>query len=565
MERPDVDPYEVLGLEPGATYDEIRAAHRRLALKHHPDKNPGDKTAEWIFKAVQKAYETLRREQAEREERSERERRERAERARREQEQAERDERERREREQAARERAERERRERAERVRREQEQAERRERERWEQEQAQAARDRWERGQQEQAERARRAEEEAERRERERGTSGWWPVLVRAYVVIAVVGVALAAYFIGRDVVRGPAVRWSGEEPASEATEPDRDRLQANASMYYERGRLALEAEDFTTAADLFRRGLALHPGNPALRHALGISLYWMGDTDAAVAEFEETLRRTPRHALAHLSLGILRAQQRRYRDALTHFAAAAVVDPSRVESHVGQAEMLRNLGDLEASVPHWRRAVSLDPSDAASWFEGAAALVRLERHDEARAWLAGALERHPEHVQLRELADALNERPHQRQVQELGRRGARSSLQPSARVRSEGREVEVVGWRQNQRRGLPSRAAESAAGAAVPEPVRVGGNISPPTKTRDVSPVYPEVARAARVEGVVILEATIGLTGTVTDVNVLRSVRLLDEAAVAAVRQWQYTPTLLNGVPVPVIMTVTVNFSLR
>ena len=96
-------------------------------------------------------------------------------------------------------------------------------------------------------------------------------------------------------------------------------------------------------------------------------------------------------------------------------------------------------------------------------------------------------------------------------------------------------------------------------------PEPVRVGGNISPPTKTRDVSPSYPEVARAARVQGVVILEATIGPTGTVTDVNVLRSVPLLDDAAIAAVRQWQYTPTLLNGVPVPVIMTVTVNFSLR
>ena len=96
-------------------------------------------------------------------------------------------------------------------------------------------------------------------------------------------------------------------------------------------------------------------------------------------------------------------------------------------------------------------------------------------------------------------------------------------------------------------------------------PEPVRVGGNISPPNKTRDVNPRYPEVARAARVQGVVILEATIGPTGVVTDVNVLRSVPLLDEAAVAAVRQWQYTPTLLNGVPVPVIMTVTVNFSLR
>ena len=460
MERPDVDPYEVLGLEPGATHAEIRAAYLRLAKKHHPDKNPGDKTSEWIFKAVGRAYERLRdghgnherdrqggraraqaererqqraeqarREKAEQEERRrrERDRRERGERARREQEQAERDERERREREQAAREQAESERRERAERARREHE---RRERERWEQEQAQAARDRWERGQQEQAERARRAGEEAERRERERGTSGWWPVLVRAYVVVAVVGVALAVDFIGRDVVRGPAVRWSGEEPASEATEPDRDRLQANASMYYEGGRLALEAEDFTTGADLFRRGLALHPGNPALRHAL---------------------------------------------------------------------------------------------------------------------------------------VDALNERRHRRQLQALGRQRPGSSLQPSARVRSEGRDVEVVGWRQNQRRGVPSRAAESATGAAVPEPARVGGNISPPTKTRDVSPVYPEVARAARVEGVVILEATIGPTGAVTDVNVLRSVPLLDEAAVAAVRQWQYTPTLLNGVPVPVIMTVTVNFSLR
>jgi protein TonB len=74
----------------------------------------------------------------------------------------------------------------------------------------------------------------------------------------------------------------------------------------------------------------------------------------------------------------------------------------------------------------------------------------------------------------------------------------------------------------------------------------------------------VYPPVAQAARVQGVVILEAVIGPTGLVTDVNVLRSVPLLDDAAISAVRQWVYTPTLLNGVPVPVIMTVTVNFTM-
>ena len=95
--------------------------------------------------------------------------------------------------------------------------------------------------------------------------------------------------------------------------------------------------------------------------------------------------------------------------------------------------------------------------------------------------------------------------------------------------------------------------------------EPVRVGGNISAPVKTKNVDPRYPEVARAARVSGVVILEAVIGPDGRVTDVKVLRSVPLLDDAAVLAVQQWEYTPTLLNGVPVPVIMTVTVNFQLR
>jgi protein TonB len=96
-------------------------------------------------------------------------------------------------------------------------------------------------------------------------------------------------------------------------------------------------------------------------------------------------------------------------------------------------------------------------------------------------------------------------------------------------------------------------------------PEPVRVGGNIQAPTKVTNVDPRYPPVAQAARVQGVVILEAVIGPDGRVTDVKVLRSVPLLDEAAIDAVRQWAYTPTLLNGVAVPVIMTVTVNFQLR
>src|SRR5215467_7087858 len=96
-------------------------------------------------------------------------------------------------------------------------------------------------------------------------------------------------------------------------------------------------------------------------------------------------------------------------------------------------------------------------------------------------------------------------------------------------------------------------------------PAPVRVGGAIRTPTKVKHVNPVYPAIAQSARVQGVVIIEATIGPTGTVQDAKVLRSIPLLDQAALDAVKQWVFTPTTLNGVPVPVIMTVTVNFTLQ
>ena len=75
----------------------------------------------------------------------------------------------------------------------------------------------------------------------------------------------------------------------------------------------------------------------------------------------------------------------------------------------------------------------------------------------------------------------------------------------------------------------------------------------------------MYPAMAKSAGVAGAVIIEATIGPDGKVIDAKVLRSVPLLDQAALDAVRQWEYTPTLLNGVAVPVRVTVTINFKLQ
>jgi protein TonB len=102
-------------------------------------------------------------------------------------------------------------------------------------------------------------------------------------------------------------------------------------------------------------------------------------------------------------------------------------------------------------------------------------------------------------------------------------------------------------------------------AAPAPPPQVVRVGGVIREPKKVKDVAPVYPKIAMTARVQGVVILECVVSPQGRVENVKVLRSIPSLDDAAVDAVKQWVYTPTLLGGVPVGVVMTVTVNFVLR
>ena len=122
----------------------------------------------------------------------------------------------------------------------------------------------------------------------------------------------------------------------------------------------------------------------------------------------------------------------------------------------------------------------------------------------------------------------------------------------------------------------GVPGGVDEGVPGAIVGgviekvsasepvSPLRVGGAIKEPRKLKNVAPVYPDVAARGNVEGVVILEIAIEPNGHVDDVRVLRSIPLLDAAAVAAARQWVFAPTLYRGVPVSVTMTVSVRFSL-
>jgi periplasmic protein TonB len=93
---------------------------------------------------------------------------------------------------------------------------------------------------------------------------------------------------------------------------------------------------------------------------------------------------------------------------------------------------------------------------------------------------------------------------------------------------------------------------------------PLRLREGITPPQKIVNLEPVYSPAARASRIEGVVILEAVIDTHGNVTSARVLRALPLLDQSALDAVRQWKFTPATLNGIPVPVYLTVTINFKL-
>jgi protein TonB len=98
----------------------------------------------------------------------------------------------------------------------------------------------------------------------------------------------------------------------------------------------------------------------------------------------------------------------------------------------------------------------------------------------------------------------------------------------------------------------------------APPPAPVRVGGIVKEPRAVKVVPPVYPSLAKRARVTGTVILEATVTSEGAVEEIRIVSGHPLLVQAAIDCVKQWRYEPTYLNGEPVPVLLDAKVHFEL-
>lgn len=184
---------------------------------------------------------------------------------------------------------------------------------------------------------------------------------------------------------------------------------LALQSGLSYEiRGVRALEQRDFKAAADFFRQGIELMPGTTmlgrSLRHKLGTALFLMGDTQGAIARFEETVRMAPSvgpdetASKAHYSLGVLMIGAGRTGEAIEHLTASTRYNPNYVEALSALADLLRQTGRHAEALPRYTAILELNPRAADVKLAYGIVLVRLRRFREARDWLSEASGSHPD-----------------------------------------------------------------------------------------------------------------------------------------------------------------------
>jgi tetratricopeptide (TPR) repeat protein len=190
-------------------------------------------------------------------------------------------------------------------------------------------------------------------------------------------------------------------------------DMLLESGLAYELRGVRALEANDFTSAAEYFRRGLALTPADSPLRrslgHKLGTALYAAGQEEAAIEQFREVVGAAPPTGVdessgkAHYSLGVIMLARGDTRAAIELLQRAVTYQPAYTEARIALAEALRRTGQIRASLPQYEEAITLNPQAAQARWGHALALVRLDRHGDARAVLDEALQVQPDHPEFK------------------------------------------------------------------------------------------------------------------------------------------------------------------
>ena len=299
------------------------------------------------------------------------------------------------------------------------------------------------------------------------------------------------------------------------------------------------------------------------------------VADSSARETELQKRITASPTGAAAYIELSRLQEARGSFNDAERTLMEARQAVPTNKDVVMALAAFYNRQGDFTKTMEMLDAVERLDPTDPAApqiiatyYWEKAYKDQRLLPAEKYKYTLSGidatdrALALKPDY------ADALTYK------NLLLRMRATQETDPALKQQLIA-EADILRTRAIELNKQRTAINSGNNGVALPPPpppppppdgpVRVGGGIRVPTKIKDVRPVYPPDALDARIQGVVIIEVTVDTDGRVADTKVLRSIPQLDEAAVTAVRQWEFTSTSLNGVPVPVIMTVTVNFTLQ
>jgi len=248
------------------------------------------------------------------------------------------------------------------------------------------------------------------------------------------------------------------------------------------------------------------------------GDNFFNQGQYDEAIAAFTRAIEWNSKNGVAFRKRGQAKFQMKDYEGALVDAGKAILLDPMDYLSYDLQAKGRFELRRYDESLEDCETAISINDKFADAY-------INRARIKQVKEDLDGA---------LKDVKKALE-------------------IEPGS---SAGRDL------------LKQIESGTAGGATEPDstpPIRAIGEIKPPNLIKQVDPEYPEIARQARVEGIVIIEATTDSQGNVINTHVLRSIPLLDDAALAAVKQWIYEPYIIEGKKRGVIFTVTVRFNLK
>ena len=311
----------------------------------------------------------------------------------------------------------------------------------------------------------------------------------------------------------------------------------------------------------------------------------------DEAIAAYTKAIELNPKNGVAFRKRGEVKHLKSDYENAVADYGKAILLDPLDHAAYYGRSKCQLVLRRFPESLEDCETSISLNPQNSEAFF--LRSMIKQATNDNAGAIqdLSQAIALNPSSAVYfnvrasvkQEMADdkgaiadysrSLEIKPNEWAVLTSRAELLLKTGDPKAALKDIKKALEIEPGNQKARDLLKEIESATAAGGPAPtsakpaatQAVRVSGSMNPPQLIRQIDPEYPAVAHAARVQGIVILEVTIDETGKVVDVQILRSIPLLDEAAIAAVKQRLYEPYLINGVPTKIIATVTVNFTLK